>query len=47
MAAMQRDKKNRAGRLRFVSMQALGQAVTSDGIEAALVEMLWKEVGAQ
>jgi 3-dehydroquinate synthase len=47
MAAMQRDKKNRGGRLRFVSMQALGQAITSDGIEAPLIEALWKEVGAE
>jgi 3-dehydroquinate synthase len=47
MAAMQRDKKNRSGRLRLVSMQALGQAVTSDGIDTALVESLWKEVDAQ
>lgn len=47
MAAMQRDKKNRAGKLRFVSMQSLGHAVTTDGIEAAMVEALWKEVGAE
>jgi 3-dehydroquinate synthase len=47
MAAMQRDKKNRGGRLRFVSMQALGQAVTTDGVDVALVEALWKEVGAE
>jgi len=46
MAAMQRDKKNRGGKLRFVSMQALGQAVTTDGVDAALVEALWKTVGA-
>jgi len=43
---MQRDKKNRGGKLRFVSMQALGQAVTTDGVDAALVEALWKTVGA-
>ena len=47
MAAMQRDKKNRSGRLRFVSMNALGQAVTTDGVETALVEALWQAVGAE
>ena len=47
MAAMQRDKKNRGGKLRFVSMQALGQAVTTDGVDVALVEALWKAVGAE
>jgi len=47
MAAMQRDKKNRNGRLRFVSMQALGHAVTTDGVDAALVEALWQGIGAE
>jgi 3-dehydroquinate synthase len=47
IAAMQKDKKNRGGKLRFVSMQALGQAVTTDGVEVALVETLWKAVGAE
>jgi len=47
MAAMQRDKKNRYGRLRFVSMQALGHAVTTDGVDAALVEALWQGIGAE
>ncbi|CAA6679430.1 MULTISPECIES: 3-dehydroquinate synthase [unclassified Lentimonas] len=47
MAAMQKDKKNRAGKLRFVSMEALGKAVTTDGVEATMVEGLWKTVGAE
>jgi 3-dehydroquinate synthase len=46
MAAMQRDKKNRNGRLRFISMQKLGHAVTTDEIDVAQVEGLWKTVGA-
>jgi len=47
MAAMQRDKKNRRGRLRFVSMTALGSAVTTDGIDVALIEQLWCKAGAE
>lgn len=47
MAAMQRDKKNRNGRLRFISMQTFGHAVTTDEIDVALVEALWKTVGAR
>jgi 3-dehydroquinate synthase len=47
MAAMQRDKKNRSGRLRFVTMTQLGNAITSDGIESKQIEALWLEVGAE
>ena len=47
MAAMQRDKKNRRGHLRFVTMKALGSAVTTDGIDVALIEQLWRKVGAE
>lgn len=47
MAAMQRDKKNRRGRLRFVTMTALGSAVTTDGIDAALIEQLWRKAGPE
>ncbi len=47
MAAMQRDKKNRNGRLRFISMESLGHAVTTDEVDVALVESLWKTVGAR
>ncbi len=41
MLAMQRDKKNRAGKMRFVTLQALGQATTSDGVTPQLVEEIW------
>ena len=47
MAAMQRDKKNRCGRLRFVTMTALGSAVTTDGIDVALIKQLWCKAGAE
>ena len=47
MAAMQRDKKNRRGRLRFVTMTALGSAVTTDCIDVALIEQLWCKAGAE
>jgi 3-dehydroquinate synthase len=47
MAAMQRDKKNRRGRLRFVTMTALGSAVTTDGIDVALIKQLWCKAGAE
>lgn len=41
MAAMQKDKKNRSGKLRFVTMQALGQAVTTDGVSTDRIRELW------
>ena len=47
MAVMQHDKKNRGGQLRFVSMTKLGSAVTTDGIDLALVEQLWRKAGAE
>lgn len=47
MSAMQKDKKNRAGKLRFVTMTALGTAVTTDGVEPELVETIWREAGAE
>jgi 3-dehydroquinate synthetase len=47
MAAMQRDKKNRRGSLRFVTMKALGSAVTTDCIDVALIEQLWRKAGAE
>ena len=47
MAVMQLDKKNRNGRLRFVTMKKLGSAVTTDGIDLALVEQLWRKTGAE
>lgn len=47
MAAAARDKKVRAGLPRFVVMRRLGEAVTQDGIEPAMAEDCFREVGAQ
>jgi len=46
MAAMARDKKVRAGQLRFVVLEAVGRAATRDDIEPAGVESIWRELGA-
>jgi 3-dehydroquinate synthase len=46
MAAMTRDKKARSGMPRFVILKRLGEAVTRDGIPAALVESIWRQAGA-
>ena len=42
MAAMQRDKKNRGGQLRFVTATSLGTIVTTDDIDT--IEELWRTV---
>ncbi|HEY4245328.1 MAG TPA: 3-dehydroquinate synthase [Lacunisphaera sp.] len=44
--SMQHDKKVRAGKLRFVVLKCLGEAATQTGIEPALVEAVWRELGA-
>ena len=44
--ATTRDKKNRADGLRFVILNSLGQAATRSGIAPALVEAVWRELGA-
>jgi 3-dehydroquinate synthase len=41
MAAMQRDKKTLGGKLRFVTMTALGETITSEGVAHKLVEEVW------
>jgi 3-dehydroquinate synthase len=46
MAAMQHDKKVRAGRLRFVVLRRLGEAATRADIDPGLVEAIWRELGA-
>jgi 3-dehydroquinate synthase len=46
MASMSHDKKVRAGRLRFVVLKHPGQAVTQSEIDPALVESVWRELGA-
>lgn len=45
-AAMTRDKKARAGGLRFVVLRRLGAAATQDGVPPVLVEASFREVGA-
>ena len=45
-SATTRDKKNRAGGLRFVVLSRIGEAATRSGIPAALVESVWRELGA-
>ena len=46
MAAMQRDKKVRAGKLRFVVLPKIGDAQTKDDVPVDAVEAVWREVGA-
>ena len=46
VAAMARDKKVRAGGLRFVVLKALGDSATQGGIDPALAEAAFREVGA-
>ena len=46
MEAMQHDKKVRTGQLRFVILQRLGEAATRSGVDPALVEAVWRELGA-
>jgi 3-dehydroquinate synthase len=46
MESMQHDKKVRAGRLRFVVMKRPGEAATQSEVEPALVEAVWREIGA-
>jgi 3-dehydroquinate synthetase len=45
MAAMARDKKARAGTLRFVVLKSLGEAVVRNNVPAADVEAVWRDVG--
>lgn len=47
MNAMASDKKVRAGRLRFVVMESVGQAVTRDDVESSVVREIWESVGAR
>jgi len=46
MAAMARDKKVRAGALRFIVLESLGAAAVRGAVPAADVEAVWREVGA-
>jgi 3-dehydroquinate synthetase len=44
-AAMARDKKVQGGLPRFVVLKKIGEAATADGINPALVEASFREVG--
>jgi 3-dehydroquinate synthase len=44
--ATTRDKKNRADGVRFVVMNALGQAATRSGVAPSTAEAVWRELGA-
>jgi 3-dehydroquinate synthase len=46
MEAMQHDKKVRTGQLRFIILLRPGDAATRAGIDPALVESVWRELGA-
>jgi 3-dehydroquinate synthetase len=43
---MGRDKKVRAGAARFIVLNSLGSASVRLGVDPALVEACWREVGA-
>jgi 3-dehydroquinate synthase len=45
-AAMARDKKVRAGALRFVTLNHIGEAITREGVPVNLAEEAFREVGA-
>jgi 3-dehydroquinate synthase len=45
-AAMGRDKKVRAGALRFVVLKKLGEAITHDEVSKDLADDAWRSVGA-
>ena len=44
--AMRKDKKVRAGTLRFVVLNRIGEAAMRDGVPEELVSELWREFGA-
>jgi 3-dehydroquinate synthase len=46
MQAMQKDKKNRSGKLRFVTMKSLGEAVTTDSVDPLQIKEIWACAGA-
>jgi 3-dehydroquinate synthase len=47
VSAMARDKKVRSGALRFVVLNAIGEAATRGEIDPALAESAFREVGAE
>ncbi len=47
MAAMQHDKKKRNNHPRFITLRMLGHAVTTENVDTAVVENLWKTAGGE
>lgn len=45
--AMGRDKKVLAGTIRFVAMEQLGTAATTNGVDPIVIDALWREFGAE
>ena len=45
-SAMGKDKKVRAGSLRFVVMDVIGVAATKDDVALDVVDRIWGDVGA-
>ena len=46
LAAARKDKKARAGKLRYVAMKSLGKAVTRENISEDRIQKLWLSAGA-
>lgn len=46
LAAMMRDKKVRAGKLRFVAMEEIGRAIVVGDVDRDTVGRIWSEIGA-
>lgn len=44
--AITRDKKNRASGIRYIGMEALGKARTTDAVDPETIRHIWKSVGA-
>jgi len=42
---MQKDKKVRSGKLRFVVLESIGQAITKDNVPLEKVEAVWRTIG--
>jgi 3-dehydroquinate synthase len=47
MESMLHDKKVRAGRLRFVVLERIGRAATRSDVDPAMVEAIWRQLGAR
>jgi 3-dehydroquinate synthase len=46
LSAMRKDKKNRSGKLRLISLHSLGNAYVTDAIPESLLDKLWESVDA-